>query len=148
MQIFHPTKINLRLPLPWKLVKKGREILSNLTAGQATNHVKFNNRITESLRLEKTSKIPSPNLPPPCPLTPQFQNISSMGSPPLPAQPVPVQHHSEKKLFLISNLNLPCCSLRPLPIVLLLLPGRRGRPQLCHNQLLPSFTRSPISSMT
>jgi len=33
---------------------------------------------------------------------------------------------SEKKYFLISNLNLPWHNLRPLPLVLSLVPGRRG----------------------
>jgi len=39
----------------------------------------------------------------------------------------------EKKFFLISNLNLPYCNLRPFPPILLLIPGRRGQPLLCHN---------------
>ena len=33
---------------------------------------------------------------------------------------------SEMRIFLISNLNLPWCSWRPFPVILLLLPGRRG----------------------
>ena len=42
---------------------------------------------------------------------------------------------SEKKFFLISNLNLPWCNLRPLPLVLSLLPGRKGQPPP-HSKLL------------
>jgi len=53
----------------------------------------------------------------------------------LSGQPEPLHHHSEKKLFLISNLNLPCCNLRPFPLILSLLLGSRGRSPPHHNLL-------------
>ena len=40
---------------------------------------------------------------------------------------------SENKCFLISNLNLPWCNLRPFCLILLLLLGRRGQPSSLHN---------------
>lgn len=42
---------------------------------------------------------------------------------------------SEKKCFLVSSLNLSWPSLRPFPLALLLLPGRRGQPPPHHNLL-------------
>ena len=42
---------------------------------------------------------------------------------------------AEKKWFLTQNLNLPWCNLKPLPLILSLLPGRRGQPPPHHNLL-------------
>ena len=42
---------------------------------------------------------------------------------------------SEKKFFLLSNLNLPWHNLRPLLLVPSLLPGRRGQPSPRHSVL-------------
>ena len=53
----------------------------------------------------------------------------------------PYQHLStllEKLFFLISSLNLPWCNLRPLPLVLSLLPRRRGQPQPHQNKEVPT----------
>jgi len=47
--------------------------------------------------------------------------------------------HSEKKFFLKSNLNFPWCNLRPLPLVLLLLYGRRSFHLPCHSLLSGSY---------
>ena len=46
----------------------------------------------------------------------------------LPGQPVWMPHCSEKKFFLIFNLNLPWCNLRPSPLVLPLLSGHSRWP--------------------
>ena len=46
---------------------------------------------------------------------------------------------SEKKLFLISNLNLFWHNLRPFPLILMLLSGSRGGPPLHHNLLSGSY---------
>ena len=93
-------------------------------------------RLIASLRLERTSKIISSNHLPLCPpnhilqfhISPFLEHLQGWWL-----------HHSlcslcqcittlsEKKSFLISNLNLPWGILRPSPLVLLLLPGRRGR---------------------
>lgn len=88
--------------------------------------------ILESLTLEKTSKITEST---PRPLTmslsatsPCLMNTLSGGdsttSPGSPRQRITTL--SEKKCFLIANLNLPCHSLRPFPLVmeqLLLIPA-------------------------
>jgi len=59
-----------------------------------------------------------------------------------PGPHVPVPHHSfgEEIFFQTSNLKLLWCNLRPLRLVLSLLPGRRGWSLICHN-LLPGCSR-------
>ena len=42
-------------------------------------------------------------------------------------------------MFLISSVNLPWGDLRLLPLILLLLPSRRGQPPPCHNLLSRSY---------
>ena len=77
----------------------------------------FCHRIIELLRLEKTLKTSksNPSPPPLCPLPTSL----SVTSPHLPGQLCHcITALSEKKCFLIPNLNLPCCNLRPLPLSL------------------------------
>jgi len=106
--------------------------------------------------LEKTSKIIKSNRQPnttmpakPCPKV-QYLHIiltpPGMGLNHFPRQPIPMLDHSFSKFFLISNLNLPWCSLRPLPLVLSLVTCEK-RPTPA--SLLPPFRfqraiRSPL----
>jgi len=92
-----------------------------------------NQRTVESLRLEESSKIPKPNLspPPPCPLTTSCsatsQTPAGTVTPPPPwASCATASLLSEKKLFLISNLNLLWHNMKPSPLILLALHGSRG----------------------
>jgi len=91
-------------------------------------------RIIEPFRLEKTSEIPKLNSNPfphahqPHPLVPQ---LHGSGTPPGTLPPHGQLCHcittlSENNFFLISNLTLPWHDLRPSPLVLSLLSGRRG----------------------
>ena len=90
-------------------------------------------RITESLRLERPLRSSSPtvNPTPPCLLNhvPKchiytfFEHHKGWGLHHFPGQPIPMPDHSfisVKNFFLISNLNLPWCNMRPLPFILLL----------------------------
>lgn len=96
-----------------------------------------------SLRLEKISMTikPDPSSPPPHPLTVspsvtslRFLNTSRNGDPTTslgnPSQCLTAL--LEKQSFLIPNRNLPWHNLRPSPLILLLLPGRRDQPPLCY----------------
>ena len=49
-----------------------------------------------------------------------------------------------EKLSLISNLNLPRCILRPSPLILLLLLGRRGRPSPHYKLISGSWREQSI----
>ena len=51
-----------------------------------------------------------------------------------------------EKLSLISNLNLPRCILRPSPLILLLLLGRRGRPSPHYKLISGSWREQSIES--
>ena len=70
---------------------------------------------------------------PPCPLTMSLPPLHGSQTPPgMVTQPLPwaawecLTTFSENKLFLTDNLNLPWCSLRPLPLVLpVAVPGPR-----------------------
>jgi len=96
--------------------------------------------IIETLQLEKSTKItksnpkPSmlcpPNHVPQCHINSFLEHLQGQWLRHFPGQSVPLPHYSEKKFFLIFNLNL-----RPLPLILLLLPGRRGWPSPHHNLL-------------
>ena len=86
----------------------------------------------ESRRLEKTITINSFS---PCPLNMSLHTTSthflnaSKDSDSTTSKDSLFQYLttlSEKKFFLISNLNLPWHNLKPFPLVLSLLPGRRG----------------------
>ena len=114
------------------------EVLPVITLEQKIHQEQFQiNSDTESLRLKKTTKIIQSNHQPipPCPLSTSLSDTSirflntfrdgdstaSLGG---------LCHClttlSEKKCFLIANLNLPCHSLRPFPLVmeqLLLIPA-------------------------
>ena len=96
-----------------------------------------NHGIIGSLRLEKTSKIMKSNQQPspPCPLTMSLSAISlcflktfGVGdcSTSLGSLCQWLTAPSEKKFFLISNMNLPWPNLKPFHLVLSLLPGRRA----------------------
>jgi len=50
-----------------------------------------------------------------------------------------LHHSSEKKYFLISNLNLPWCNWSPLPLFLLLFTQEKNRPSPPYNLLSGSF---------
>ena len=124
----------LELPISIKLIliSVHKCIFSFLINSRATFSVLF--RTIESLRLEKTSEIIWSNC----------QHIPSM-----PTNHGPQCHiytflehlqgwwllttPFEKKIFLLSNLNLPQYNLRPFPLILSLLPGSRGQPPPHHN---------------
>ena len=86
-------------------------------------------RTIESLRLEKNTKItksnhhPTPTMPTNQSLSATLPNFSNTS---LGSLFQCITTLSEKKIFLISNLNLPWCNLRPSPLILLLLTGSRG----------------------
>lgn len=108
-------------------------------------------RFIESPRLEKNSKVIQSNCPPITSIShytmslsttsEHFLNtsrdsdsITSLGS----------LYHclttlAEKKFFLTSNFSHPWHNLRPFPLVLLLLCGRRDQPPLHHNLLSGSY---------
>jgi len=95
------------------------------------------NRITESLRTIIKIVQSDHKSTPPCPLTVSlsatstwFLNTSRDGDPTATLSSLChcLSTLSEQKFFLISNLNLPWCNFRPLHLILLPLPGRRGWP--------------------
>ena len=106
-------------------------------------------RTTESLRLEKTTKITKschqPNTTMPSNHVSQchiysflehLQGLQVTPPPPWAACASASPLFQKKKFLLIFNLNLPWCNLRPLPLNLLLFLGRRGQPPPRHS--LPS----------
>jgi len=122
--------------------------------------------IIETLQLEKSTKItksnpkPSmlcpPNHVPQCHINSFLEHLQGQWLRHFPGQSVPLPHYSEKKFFLIFNLNL-----RPLPLILLLLPGRRGWSHLAatsfqviveRNKVFLSFSspawKTPVPSAT
>ena len=54
----------------------------------------------------------------------------------LPGRPVPISDHFYSKFLLVSDLNLPWCNLRPLPLVPLLVTWEKRQTPTC---LQPSF---------
>ena len=128
-------------------------MLTVLYCGQQQEIVQVH-RIIESPRLEKTCKIIQSNLPAnisPLNHAPQY-NVSR--APPGTVTPPPpwaacfITTLLEKKFFLMSNLNLPQCNLRPFPLVLLLVTWEK---ELTLTSSQPSFRqqqrviRSPLS---
>ena len=94
-------------------------------------------RITDSLRLEKTTGI-TESKHQPTPTVPTARHPHGSGTPPgtVTAPPPWAARAAAAPLFpnsfLISNLNLPWPTLRPSPLILSLLAGRRGRPPPRH----------------
>ena len=103
-------------------------------------------RIIESLMLEKTSKVTQSNPNSPhhvlSATSPRFLHTSGTVTPTtsLGSLCQCLTTLSEKKLFLISNLNLCWCNLKPLPLVLSLLPERRDQ-HIFHHNLLSGYCR-------
>jgi len=96
-------------------------------------------KVIELLRLEKISRITqsNPKPSPSCPLTMTLSATSAQLLTPsrggesttsLCSLCQCLTTPSEKNFFLITNLNLPWCNSRPLPLIPLLLPGRRSLP--------------------
>ena len=86
-------------------------------------------KVGKDLQDHKAQPLTMPtNRVPQCLISTVVEHCQGWGLPHLLKQPVPVTHHSEKKLLLLPNLNFPWHNLKLSSLILLLLSGSRDQP--------------------